>query len=67
MLNCRPQGYAALGRSIFAKPPALPEVADSTAHCHPAAGRCNKLTDKNHFPTGSLNLAGKSCLRIGDN
>jgi len=28
MSNHRPQGYAALGRSTFAKPPALPEVAD---------------------------------------
>jgi hypothetical protein len=27
----RPQGHAAMGRSTFVKPPALPEVADSRA------------------------------------
>ena len=39
VLNYRPKGHAALGRSTFPKPPALPEVADSRkniSHFHEA-------------------------------
>ena len=62
--NHRPKGHAALGRSTFLKPPALPEVADrfSTVNSRSDAQGCQhpaQAEAKSFFGTVSRNHPGR--------